>query len=73
MVKTEQFSVIGMTCGNCVRHVEKALRGVPGVSSVTVVLDAAQATVEYDADRVTVDALTSVMTEAGYTLGATPV
>jgi copper chaperone CopZ len=30
------LSVRGMTCGNCVRHVEEAVRAVPGVSAVSV-------------------------------------
>ena len=68
-VKIERFSVTGMTCGNCVRHVEKALNDVPGVSSVTVDLDAAQATVEYDDSLATVDTLVSAVTDTGYTLG----
>ena len=28
----------GMTCNGCVKHVDKALRGVPGVSAVEVSL-----------------------------------
>ena len=31
MTTTGHFSVKGMTCGNCVRHVEKALQDVSGV------------------------------------------
>ena len=30
------LSISGMTCASCVRHVEKALQKVPGVSSVSV-------------------------------------
>ena len=67
---TGQFSVTGMTCGNCVRHVEKAIQGVSGVASVTVDLDNQQATVHYDPAIATVDAMTSAVTEAGYTFEA---
>ncbi len=34
--KTIDLSVSGMTCASCVRHVEKALLKVPGVSSASV-------------------------------------
>jgi copper chaperone CopZ len=30
--------IIGMTCNGCVRHVDKALRAVPGVTAVEVAL-----------------------------------
>lgn len=37
MADTEtELSVRGMTCQNCVRHVEKAVRSVPGVQNVSV-------------------------------------
>ena len=72
MTTTGQFSVKGMTCGNCVRHVEKALRGVSGVSSVAVDLDNQQATVQYDPAIATIEAMTSAVTEAGYTFESKP-
>jgi len=40
MVDSQQnkvdLSISGMTCASCVRHVEKALLKVPGVSSASV-------------------------------------
>lgn len=72
MTKTGTFTVTGMTCGNCVRHVEKALQGVSGVSSVTVDLDTQQATVQYDPALATVEAMTAAVTEAGYTFKEKP-
>lgn len=68
MTTTGQFSVKGMTCGNCVRHVEKAIQGVSGVSSVAVDLDTQQATIQYDSTITTIEAMTSAVTEAGYTI-----
>ena len=68
MASTGQYSVKGMTCDNCVRHVEKALRSVTGVSSVTVDLDRHQATVEYDPVVATKEEMASAVSEAGYTL-----
>ena len=34
-----EFQVSGMTCGHCVAAVERAVREVPGVASVTVDLE----------------------------------
>ena len=72
MTTTGTFSVTGMTCGNCVRHVEKALQNVSGVSSVAVDLDNQQATVQYDPAIATVDTMASAVTEAGYTFQPKP-
>ena len=67
-----QFSVKGMTCDNCVRHVQQALQTVAGVSFVSVSLDNQQATLEYDPEIATVDAMAAAVKEAGYTLEGKP-
>lgn len=51
------MSIQGMSCGNCVRHVESALRELPGVKAVTVELASGRANVEYQPAMVTLDAL----------------
>ena len=68
MVTTGQFSVKGMTCDNCVRHVQQALQTVAGVSSVSVNLNNQQATLEYDPAIAKVEAMAAAVSEAGYTL-----
>ena len=60
---TKVYRVNGMTCGGCAKHVEKALRGVEGVSSVTVDLPQGTASVEGTAS---LEAMTASVTEAGY-------
>ena len=40
--------VTGMTCMNCVRHVQQALARVDGVEQVSVELQAGTATVRHD-------------------------
>ena len=57
--------VEGMMCMHCVGHVEKALRGVPGVKGVTVSLDDQNAIVDVD-ESVSNDALTAAVKNAGY-------
>ena len=61
-----KLSVRGMTCANCARGVEKALAGVPGVTKSSVNLTAASATVEYDTELVTPEAITTAVRELGY-------
>lgn len=42
------LTVSGMTCGNCVKHVEKAIASIAGVKSVGV--DLASGSVKVDGD-----------------------
>ena len=64
---TKTFTVKGMTCGNCVRHVTEELQGVPGVSNVDVTLEtgAVVVTSETDVDEAAIEA---AVVEAGYEL-----
>ena len=66
---TERFAIGGMTCGACLRHVEAALRTLPGVSSVRVSLDDATATVRRDPAAAGLAELRRAVAEAGFTLG----
>lgn len=59
------YLVTGMTCGGCVRHVDKAIRATPGVSEVAVDLAQGTATVTGTA---TFEALSARVSEAGYQL-----
>lgn len=62
---TVVMTVTGMTCGNCVKHVEEALRKLAGVRSVRVVLDAGKALIEPDTGFSTCAAL-AVVKAQGY-------
>jgi len=55
-----------MSCGNCARGVERALSATAGVSSVTVSLEAASATVSYDPALVTPELLAAAVRKLGY-------
>lgn len=58
------LQVRGMTCGNCVRHVEHAVRGVPKVIAVKVDLKSGEVKVTHaGAD---LDAIVAAIDEAGY-------
>ena len=64
-METINLSITGMTCGNCVKHVEKALKGVEGVQTVEVDLAAGAAHVTGDFSKGTA-ALIEVLNEEGY-------
>ena len=52
-----------MTCNGCVKHVDRALRAVPGVSAVEVRLAEAKAKVVHEA---AIPALIAAVETAGY-------
>jgi copper chaperone len=65
-----KLQVTGMSCEHCVRAVEKALKGVPGVESVVEVsLERGEAIVEGQPE---VAALVSAIAEEGYTAEPAP-
>lgn len=61
------LKVDGMMCAHCQRHVETALKGVPGVAGVVVDLEAKTATVRL-AEPVGDDTLSTAVTGAGYSV-----
>lgn len=56
----------GMSCASCANHVERALRGTPGVTEASVNLAAESARVQYDPERTTVEELQQAVERAGY-------
>lgn len=68
MVK-QKYNVTGMTCSACSAHVEKAVRGVQGVSEVSVNLLTNSMVVESDAP-LEQDVIVKAVEHAGY--GASP-
>ena len=63
---TTTLKVVGMSCGGCASNVEKALKGVAGVTKATVNLKAGNAQVEYDAAKATDQDLIKAVKGAGY-------
>ncbi len=65
-MQTEHLNVTGMTCGGCSSKVTRALKAVPGVGEVKVLLPSGEASVQYD-ERLTSPAkLESAVKGAGY-------
>ena len=62
-----QIQVKGMTCAACVGHVTNALKGVPGVESVTTNLATEKATVMLSGEgNVSMETLAEALEDAGY-------
>ncbi len=59
-----RFRIDGMSCGGCVRHVEAALRAVPGVNVQQVQIGSAQ--VAWDPAQSSEDAIVAALAAAGY-------
>jgi P-type Cu+ transporter len=72
MMATQTFAVRGMHCAACVGNVERALRGVPGVTGASVNLATERASVDWDPARADQAALASAVAAAGYELAETP-
>ncbi len=64
--KKVALNIEGMTCAGCVINVENTLKKHPGVKSVAVTLDPAQAVVVYDPSRVEPVQLIKAINELGY-------
>ncbi len=64
MITTLRIS--GMTCNGCVKHVDAALRGVPGVSAVEVDLANGRAKIVHDPEKSSVPSLIAAVDDAGY-------
>ncbi|OZI53809.1 heavy metal translocating P-type ATPase [Bordetella genomosp. 5] len=60
-----EFAIEGMSCASCVKRVQNALSGVPGVTQAQVNLATERAQVEAGA-AVTPDALVAAIVQAGY-------
>ena len=66
VLETQTIAIAGMTCDNCVRRVERALRGADGVAEVAVDRQAALATVTYDTRKTNIPALHDAILRSGY-------
>ncbi len=61
-----EIAIFGMTCASCSARVEKALKGVPGVTNASVNLATERATVEYDPLNSSVTEMIKAVETAGY-------
>jgi Cu+-exporting ATPase len=67
-----ELDVHGMTCASCVARIERKLKKVPGVVDAQVNLATERATVRFDPEAATVEALIEAVVNAGYTAQTRP-
>lgn len=60
------FNVNGMSCPHCKGAVEKAIKGMTGISDAVVNLEKGHVTVIFDESQVTVDQIKEAVRKAGY-------
>ncbi len=60
------LAVHGMSCSSCVRHVEGALKKLPGVTAVEVSLSEGRARVEHATTSPTAEQMIAALDDAGY-------
>ena len=63
---TAQFHIEGMSCASCVARVEKAIRQLPGIDSLTIDLASGKATIAYDVAKVSPEQIRDKVLAAGY-------
>lgn len=64
---TTQLGIVGMTCGNCVRHVTQAIQGVPGVRAAVVSLESQKARISWETEATpNLDAVIKAIEEEGF-------
>ena len=66
VTETVRIGIAGMTCDNCVRKVEGALRNLPGVKEVKVDRVGAIATVTFDNSVTNIPAMHDALLKSGY-------
>ena len=68
MVTEQVYKVSGMTCASCVSLIERKLRKVPGVDSVSVKLGQEKAVVKFAEKPIDTVQLSQIISPFGYTL-----
>jgi periplasmic mercuric ion binding protein len=64
--RTVTFAVDNMTCASCPYIVKTAMSEVPGVVEVTISFEAKTATVAFDDEKTSPDAIATASMNAGY-------
>lgn len=64
-MSTSTFTVVGMTCGHCVRSVKQEVGSIDGVNDVAVDFKSGLVTVESDVE-IPHEAFLAAVDEAGY-------
>ena len=66
MSESVSLAVTGMKCGGCESNVKSKLNSIEGVISVEAMSKENKVDVEFDANRTNLEAISQVITDAGY-------
>ncbi|CAE6511159.1 unnamed protein product, partial [Rhizoctonia solani] len=70
-VKETVFGIIGMTCSSCSGPLNRAVKELEGVESVSISLVSNSMTVKYRPDRITIQDITSTVEDLGFEVSQT--
>jgi copper chaperone len=68
MVESVVISVTGMKCGGCETNVTDKLQAINGVLSVKASFKDKEVSVEFDAEKTSLDEIEDTITNAGFTV-----
>ena len=68
MTESVSLTVTGMKCGGCETNVTGKLQAIDGVLSVKASSKDNEVDVEFDAEKTSLDVITDVITEAGFSV-----
>lgn len=65
-MKSIIVNIQGMSCGHCSAAVERAVKGIAGISDIKVSLADKNAHISFDENQTNTDAILTAITEEGY-------
>ncbi len=65
-MRTQNYTVAKMACGNCFNTIKNAVSKIAGVVSVTADIEAKTVSVQYDETIVAIDAVAEKMKKIGF-------
>lgn len=64
--ETIELKIEGMDCGHCVKTIETAVGGLPGVEEIKVSLTSNSAVIRLFPDKISRDAIVETIEDAGF-------
>jgi len=64
-----ELTINGMTCTGCSSRLQRVLEQTDGIRAASVALETKQASIDYDPAKIGLDAIRSVITDAGFSIG----
>ena len=71
-MKWVEFTVKGMGCADCTKHIDGELSKLPGVVKVSTSFEKAQTSITYDPKKMSADSLKNKINQIGYRATITP-